>query len=125
MRFTDAMKAIWLAVLGETLINGTIVVYGGTPPAVPGDTPQSSYVLTELRFTSFGGVSVDGAIEAGSVRSGVGKATGTPTWFQARDLHGRIVGDGLVGKESGQLQIDPPMIMQGGRVDGVKFVLGW
>jgi hypothetical protein len=125
MRFTDAMKALWLGVTGDIIANGTIVVYGGTPPTLPGDTSQSAYELVELRIAAWSGVSDDGAMEAKSVRSGVGKVTGTPTWFQVRAPNGSVVGDGLVGKEPGQLQVDPPTIMQGGRVDGVRFVLGW
>lgn len=125
MRLTALTKAMLLAAIGDVLSNGTIVTYAGEPPAEPGDTPQSSFALAELRFTSFGGVTSDGDIEAASLRSGVGKATGTPRWFQARDAQGRVVMDGLVGSAPGQLQIDPPQIIQGGRVDGVRFVLGW
>lgn len=115
-----------LGTLGDALTNGTIVLFGGEPPTTPGETPQTAFVIAELRFTSFGGMTAQGTIEAGALRSGLAQVTtSSPRWFQARAADGRVVLDGLVGNGPGELTIEPSQIIQGGRVDGSGFVLGW
>jgi hypothetical protein len=124
VRLTRTAQAYVLAALGDALQSGSLLVYAGDPPAGLGDTPQAATLLAEQRFSSFT-VNDRGELEAGPIRSGQAKATGTPRWFQVRSADGHVIGDGLVGTAPGQMQITPDLLIAGGRVDAKGFVLGW
>lgn len=104
------------------LVGGVVQFYAGGPPARAGETPQTSTLLVEhpIRSTRL----TEKGLEA-QVASTSGRATGTPKWFQARAPGGTVLLDGEVGRDAGQWRIDPPTIVEGGRVDAVAFVMGW
>jgi len=122
---TAAMDAR-LALLG----GGTVEIYDGTQPTDANTALGSQTLLVTLTLsaTAFAASAASGAAgsrvvsaAANAITAGVAVATGTATWYRAKDSSGNGVHDGTVGTAGTDMVLNSAAIASG---DGVS-VTSW
>jgi hypothetical protein len=106
----------------DTLDGGSIEIYGGTQPTNPdastGETVLATVTLPSPAFGNATDAAPGATATANSISTVTASATGTATWFRAKDSGGtaRIDGDVSGTGGGGDMQLDNTSIQSGGDV---------